>query len=168
MKNIKKLLIVVMLVLTLFSAVGVNNVYAGGKGGGKNDDAVQNETDDSKGNSGNTGSGTAVCAGVTVPPQLTGIVSLVINIIKIGVPIILVVLGMIDMGKAVASQKEDEIKKGQKILLSRCIAAGITFFVVAIVQLLVGLVTKGTKQATGESDDIWSKCICHFFDACAK
>ena len=157
MKNVKKLLIVVMLVLTLFSAVGVNNVYAGGE---KPNIVV---------NDGNKGSsGTAVCAGVTVPTQLTGIVSLVINIIKIGVPIILVVLGMIDMGKAVASQKEDEIKKGQKILLSRCIAAGITFFVVAIVQLLVGLVTKGTAQATGEKDDIWSNCICHFFDACVQ
>ena len=144
MKNVKKLLIVVMLVLTLFSVVGVNNVYA------------------------DTTSTPANCAGVEVPTQLTGIVSLVINIIKIGVPIILVVLGMIDMGKAVASQKEDEIKKGQKILLSRCIAAGITFFVVAIVQLLVGLVTKGTAQATGETDDIWSNCICHFFDACAQ
>lgn len=147
MKNVKKLLIVVMLVLTLFSAVGVNNVYA------------ENTTGSNS---------VAVCAGVNVPTQLTGIVSLVINIIKIGVPIILVVLGMIDMGKAVASQKEDEIKKGQKILLSRCIAAGITFFVVAIVQLLVGLVTKDTAQATGGTDDIWSNCICHFFDACSN
>ena len=160
MKNVKKLLIVVMLVLTLFSAVGVNNVYA------RQEESTNAKVTNAKAEK--NGSGTAVCAGVTVPTQLTGIVSLVINIIKIGVPIILVVLGMIDMGKAVASQKEDEIKKGQKILLSRCIAAGITFFVVAIVQLLVGLVTKGTKQATGESDDIWSKCICHFFDACAK
>ena len=70
------------------------------------------------------------------------------------------------MGKAVASQKEDEIKNGQKKLLSRCVAAGIVFFVVAIVQLLVGLVTKGSAQAAGGTDDIWSKCICHFFDAC--
>ena len=140
MKNVKKLLIVVMLVLTLFSAVGVNNVYADGQ--------------DISGNKGS--SGTAVCAGVTVPTQLTGIVSLVINIIKIGVPIILVVLGMIDMGKAVASQKEDEIKKGQKILLSRCIAAGITFFVVAIVQLLFSIVNGGT-----EGDSTWN-CIDKF------
>ena len=146
MKNVKKILIVVMLVLTLFSAVGVSNVYAA------------------------TTSTPAKCADVDVPPQLTGIVALVINVIKIGVPIILVVLGMIDMGKAVASQKEDEIKKGQKILLSRCIAAGITFFVVAIVQLLVGIVTSVDKSNTSGTDEkgIWESCICHFFDACEK
>ena len=84
------------------------------------------------------------------------IVSIIINAIKIGVPIILIVLGMIDMGKAVASQKEDEIKKGQKILLSRCIAAGITFFVVAIVQLLFSIINGGT-----EGDSTWS-CIDRF------
>ena len=156
MKNVKKLLIVVMLVLTLFSAVGVNNVYAGGK----NDDAI----DDGKNTTGSNS--VAKCADVEIPVQLTSIVSTVVTLIKVGVPIILVVLGMIDMGKAVASQKEDEIKKGQKILLSRCIAAGIVFFVVAIVQLLVNIVSK-TEKNNGSENDPWSTCICHFFNACS-
>ena len=85
--------------------------------------------------------GTTSCGGFDVPNSLINIISTIIKLIKIGVPIILIVLGMIDMGKAVASQKEDEIKKGQKILISRCIAAGIVFFVVAIVQLLVNIVS---------------------------
>ena len=158
MKNIKKLLIVVMLVLTLFSAVGVNNVYAEG---GKNDDAIQNTTGDQRNTTTNTtgnndGSISFKCT--DIPKELTSAVATVITVIKIGVPIILAVLGMIDMGKAVASQKEDEIKNGQKKLLSRCIAAGIVFFVVAIVQLLVKIV------ASNESTDqtTWS-CVCQFF-----
>ena len=99
---------------------------------------------------------TVSCGNFEVPLSLVNIVSTIVTLIKIGVPIILIVLGMIDMGKAVASQKEDEIKKGQKILLSRCIAAGITFFVVAIVQLLFSIINGGT-----EGDSTWN-CIDKF------
>ena len=102
------------------------------------------------------------CNGVCVPHALIKIVGTVVNVIKIGVPIILIVLGMIDMGKAVASQKEDEIKNGQKKLLSRCIAAGITFFVVAIVQLLVGIISSAAESNNdGEENTLWS-CIERF------
>ena len=96
------------------------------------------------------------CGNFQVPISLVNIVSTIVTLIKIGVPIILIVLGMIDMGKAVASQKEDEIKKGQKILLSRCIAAGITFFVVAIVQLLFSIINGST-----EGNPTWD-CINQF------
>ena len=104
-----------------------------------------------------TGSSTP-CDEICVPNVLINIVRTVINIIKIGVPIILIVLGMIDMGKAVASQKEDEIKNGQKKLLSRCIAAGITFFVVAIVQLLVGIISSAAESDQNKENSLWS-CI---------
>ena len=86
------------------------------------------------------------CGNFEVPISLVNIVSTIVTLIKIGVPIILIVLGMIDMGKAVASQKEDEIKKGQKTLISRCIAAGIVFFVVAIVQLMMSIVSGADNE----------------------
>ena len=108
--------------------------------------------------------GNAVCAGVEIPTALTSIVSIIVTLIKVVVPIILIILGMIDMAKAVASQKDDEIKKGQKTLLSRCIAAGIVFFVVAIVQLLVSIVSKTGEDTQNE----WNTCICHFVGSCAK
>lgn len=100
------------------------------------------------------GNDTTSCGGFAVPNSLINIVSSIVTIIKIGVPIILIVMGMIDLGKAVASQKDDEIKKGQKTLISRCIAAGIVFFVVAIVQLLFGVVASG-------DENIWN-CISSF------
>ncbi len=62
---------------------------------------------------------------------------LVVVIIKIAIPIMLVILGMLDLGKAVAASKEDEIKKGQQTFFKRVIAAILVFFVVAIVQLLI-------------------------------
>ena len=94
---------------------------------------------------------------IEIPTQLSSIVSTVVNLIKIGVPVILIILGMIDMGKAVATQKEEEIKKGQKTLMSRCIAAAIVFFVVAIVQLLVSVITKADDSA----GSVWD-CVCEF------
>jgi len=88
--------------------------------------------------------------GITVPDQISIVIKTIYNLIKIVVPIILIILGMLDMGKAVASQKEDEIKKGQKTLISRCIAAAIVFFVFAIVQLLLGIV--GVKEGSDDAN----------------
>lgn len=114
----------------------------------------------------------AVGAGFTIPAALVGLISTTVTIIKVGVPIILIVLGMIDMGKAVASQKEEEIKKGQKILLSRCIAAAIVFFVVAIVQLLLSIIsTSVSDNTTDKKNSIWY-CVCMLSggkeESCAK
>ena len=87
----------------------------------------------------------------TVPDELKTIISGIINLIKIGVPLILIVLGMLDMGKAVMSQKEDEIKKNQSLLIKRVIYAVVVFLVISIVQFVFQ-----TLAPDGES--IWS-CI---------
>ena len=47
----------------------------------------------------------------------------IIPLIQIGIPIILILLGMFDLGKAVMASKEDEIKSAQKLLIKRCIYA---------------------------------------------
>ena len=64
----------------------------------------------------------------------------VIPLIQIGIPIILIVLGMLDLGKAVMAYKEDEIKSAQKLLIKRAIYAVAIFFVVFIVQVVFGLI----------------------------
>lgn len=86
-----------------------------------------------------------------IPVQIKNIIHTVIVFIQIGVPIILIIFGMMDLGKAVMAQKEDEIKKGQQTFVKRLIAAGIVFFVVFIVQLLLNVVDK-------ENGDIWT-CV---------
>lgn len=70
--------------------------------------------------------------------KLPDTVHLIILILQIAVPVILVVFGSIDFIKALTSQKDDEIKKGQKTFISRLIAGVIIFFVVAIVKLVIG------------------------------
>lgn len=64
----------------------------------------------------------------------------VIPLIQIGIPIILIVLGMLDLGKAVMASKEEEIKSAQKLLIKRAIYAVAIFFVVFIVQVVFGLI----------------------------
>lgn len=84
------------------------------------------------------------CSGVGLsefPGQIAYIISLAINLIKIVIPIMLIVWGMLDLGKAVMAQKEDEIKKGQQTFVKRIVAAAIIFFIITIVQLIVNLIS---------------------------
>lgn len=69
------------------------------------------------------------------------IVSTIILIIKIAVPILLIIFGMLDLGKAVIASKEDEIKKGQQIFIKRAISAVVVFFVIQIVQIILKFVS---------------------------
>lgn len=80
----------------------------------------------------------------------------VIPLIQIGIPIILILLGMLDLGKAVMASKEDEIKSAQKLLIKRCIYAVAIFFVVFIVQVVIGLVSKSGEGNLGENN--WYDC----------
>lgn len=69
------------------------------------------------------------------------LVSTIVLLIKIAVPILLIIFGMLDLGKAVVASKEDEIKKGQQVFLKRAIAAIIVFFVIQIVQIVIRFVS---------------------------
>ncbi len=89
---------------------------------------------------------------VVIDEQLTKIVRYALIIIQLLVPILLVIFGTIDLLKGVASQKEDEIKKGQQVFIKRLISGALVFFVIAFVKLGIGVF------ANGESSDIIS-CI---------
>ena len=82
---------------------------------------------------------------------LPSAVSKVIDIIKFAIPVLVVVFGLIDLGKAVMSAKEDEIKKNQGLLIKRLIIAVLVFFVVALTEFLVGIV--------GGDDEEYSHCF---------
>lgn len=88
------------------------------------------------------------CMGIdNIPARLPDLTSKFVNIIKIVVPVILVIMGMIDFAKAVISQKDDEIKKGQKIFIKRLIAAAAVFFVIVITQMLVNFVASDEAKS---------------------
>ena len=66
------------------------------------------------------------------------IVKFLLTIIQWVVPIILIVLGTIDLVKAVVAGKDDDIKKHQQTLIKRIIAAVIVFLIPMLVTVLMG------------------------------
>lgn len=82
-------------------------------------------------------SGTELCN--NLKPVL-GIVGWVIFGIKIVVPIVLIIVGMIDMTKAIAGKDEDTIKKAQKALGKKAIAAVVVFLIATMVGIIMSLV----------------------------
>lgn len=82
----------------------------------------------------------ALGSGVAIPSKIAYMIHLIYVFIQVFVPILLIIWGMLDLGKAVMAQKEDEIKKGQNTFIKRLIAAAILFFVVTIVKFLIGIV----------------------------
>ena len=77
-------------------------------------------------------------------------------IIQIGIPILLIVMGTIDLGKAVMSSDDKEIKGATGKLIKRAIAAVAVFFVTTIVSLLMGLFTKSNTNIEGTNT--WQDC----------
>lgn len=105
------------------------------------------------------------CGGITMDAVLPNLISTVVNVIKIGVPIILIIFGMIDFGKAVMAQKDEEIKKGQQIFFKRAVAAIAVFLIVAIVQLVFGIVANASGDAAN-SPMSCVKCFVNGAKAC--
>lgn len=83
------------------------------------------------------------CGGASdIPQQVPALISLLVNLLKIATPIILIFISIITLVKAMAAQKEDEIKKATSSLIKKIIAAVLVFFVVAIVQFIVSVVAE--------------------------
>ena len=82
----------------------------------------------------------------------------VIPILQVGIPIVLIIFGMIDLGKAVIASKEDEIKNAQKMLIKRAIYAVAVFLIVTIVTLVFNIfVISGADKDIGGTQD-WRSC----------
>lgn len=87
----------------------------------------------------------------------------VLPIIQIGIPILLIIMGTIDLGKAVLSSDDKEIKSATGKLIKRAIAAIAVFFVATIVSLFMGLFArsgadKGEEvKGTGSWKDCWDE-----------
>ena len=102
---------------------------------------------------------TTLCAGIEVPDTLFNVVATIIRGIKIVVPILLIIWGMLDFAKSVIAKKEDEIKGYQKSFVARLISAVLVFLVITIVQLTVNLLAGVDRESNAEGEnpeDIWS------------
>ena len=81
----------------------------------------------------------------------------VFPVVQIFIPIILIIWGTIDLGKAVVASDDKAIKAAQSMLIKRAIYAAAIFFVVMLVRFLMNTVaTAATDDANTDGwDDCW-------------
>lgn len=77
-------------------------------------------------------------------------------ILKILIPIILIVFGSIDFGKAMLANKDDEIKKSAKTLVMRAIAGIIIFFIPTLLNFVVELI--GGDDIYDQKSGTFARC----------
>lgn len=106
-----------------------------------------------------TAANSTLCEGILVPNAMFNVVATIVKLIKIAVPILLIIWGMLDFTKSVIAKKEDDIKKYQKAFVSRLISALVVFLLIFVVQFAVNLISgvEDKSNADGQTvSDIWS------------
>ncbi len=79
----------------------------------------------------------------------------IIAIFKIVVPVILIVIGVIALGKALVSNDDKEIKTAFNSLLKKVIIGVVIFFIPTLVSAIIGLVDSDMKN----DSSVCIKCI---------
>lgn len=85
------------------------------------------------------------------------LVGIVFAAIRIAVPIILIVIGMVEMVRGITSQDEKVLKQAQSGLVKKAVAALIVFLIVSIVGLLMRIIG-------GDEYKSCMKCVTNFTD----
>ena len=93
----------------------------------------------------------ATCGGLL---PIVKVVVAVIKVFMIVVPILLILYGTIDLGKAVIASEEKEVKAAQSRLIKRIIYAALIFFVPMLVGVIMNIVAAGEQEGT----DSWQGC----------
>jgi hypothetical protein len=92
---------------------------------------------------------------------IIGISQGILGMIQFAIPILLIIMGTLDLGKAVISSDEKEMKSSTSKLIKRAMAAIAVFLVTAMVNLTMNMVASNTQDTPG-SEGI------HNFIACQK
>jgi hypothetical protein len=88
---------------------------------------------------------TVSCGSVTnIPARIPAVTSTFINVIQVLVPVLLVIFGIVDLTKAISSQKEDDITTGRKTLIKRIIIGFLVFLIIALTKLLLNFAVENT------------------------
>ena len=99
--------------------------------------------------------GTDACRGIG--PIVSIIRHGVFPLVQIGIPILLILLGTFDLGKAVISSDDKEVKAAQKRLISRLIYAAVIFFMVTFVSVVMNVVATGNLGEDADTNS-WETC----------
>lgn len=87
------------------------------------------------------------------------LVGYVLWIFKVAIPIIIVIFGIIDLGKAVTASKDDEIKKAVKQLMYRLAAGVMIFFIPTLIMFVFELISDYNNIMTASEFNVCETCI---------
>ena len=90
------------------------------------------------------------CAGTA---GIWRVIGYVIYIIRIAIPIIIILLGTIDLGKAVIAGEDKKVKEAQKSFVMRIVYGVAIFFVFTIVEVIFGIL--GINFDKGDPKICW-------------
>lgn len=94
---------------------------------------------------------TITCGNVKgIPRGLTFFSRSAVSIIKLLVPVILIVLGIIDMLRASSANDEKIMKDATSKFIRRIVAAILVFFVVSLIQFVVKTISNSAKESNNE------------------
>ena len=77
----------------------------------------------------------------------------IVRILQIAIPVIIILLGTLDLGKAVMAGEDKKIKEAQKTFIRRLIYGVAIFFIFTIVKVIFGLL--GVETEKGDSKICW-------------
>ena len=94
------------------------------------------------------------CGNVTdIPEKIIVLTNYIVSVIQVAVPVLLVILGSIDLVKGITAGKEDETKKGQRIFIKRLITGGLVFFIIIFTKLLVSIIDNASSDSISQCID---------------
>ena len=89
---------------------------------------------------------------------ILGVIRLAFNAVKLIIPIVLIILGTVDLSKAVIAQDEKQMKEAQKRFLNRVIYAIVIFLIPTIVMLLFGMLPSSLFGGDSGKGYNWKDC----------
>lgn len=94
--------------------------------------------------------------------EILSLVGWALTIFKIVIPLIIIALGLVDLGKAAISSKPEEIKKSVTSLVWRLVGGIAIFFIPTIIMLVFGFVSgfATVQDSIGKANwNVCYKCI---------
>ena len=95
-----------------------------------------------------------------IPKLIPKVVSTAYTLIQIAVPVVLVIMGSLDLLKCI-SAKDSEINKGQQMFIKRLISAVFVFFVFVIVKIVISAVADNSNNSIMDCAQCFIEAKCN-------
>lgn len=102
--------------------------------------------------------------GEPVPDFIIKTVAYIIEFIRIGVPLLLVIFGMVDLAKAVVAKEDKDMKKYQMLFLRKLLAGALVFFVISVTTFMLRVIDSAETDGRSTDDYEALECIQEILD----